>query len=94
MRKRITFLGLCFTLFALLIISSIVLAQGNGFSETFDGSELAGWDRTPGVTVSNGLLNIPPENFTVFPGTWGRNYVRDVDSSFGRRRFYSELRGK
>lgn len=71
MRKRITFLGLCFTLFALLIISSIVLAQGNGFSETFDGSELAGWDRTPGVTVSNGLLNIPPENFTVFPGTWG-----------------------
>jgi len=54
-----------------LAISSIVLAQGNGFTETFDDPELSGWEHTPGVEVRNGILSIPSESFVAAPGLWG-----------------------
>ncbi|MBL6961466.1 MAG: hypothetical protein ISR59_10170 [Anaerolineales bacterium] len=55
----------------LMVTLPIAFAQGGGFTEEFDDTNLAGWDRTPDIEVRNGTLHIPPENFVGLPGVWG-----------------------
>jgi hypothetical protein len=46
-------------------------AQGEGFTETFDDPQLPGWEYSPEVIVSNGVLRIAPGNFAARPDPWG-----------------------
>jgi hypothetical protein len=45
-------------------------AQAGELAETFEQAELAGWERSPGVTVAGGILRIPPGNFAAPLGGW------------------------
>ncbi len=75
MHKRIRLTVAC--LLALLLTGALALsaaAQGEGFSETFDNPELPGWERSPEVIVSGGVLRIAPANFAARFGSW-----RDFD---------------
>lgn len=49
-------------------------AQGGGFTETFDDPRLPGWEHSPEVIVSGGVLRIAPANFAARLGSW-----RDFD---------------
>lgn len=58
---------------ALLLTGLFVVgavAQGEGFSETFDDPQLPGWEHSPEVVVSDGALRIGPGNFAARMGTW------------------------
>jgi hypothetical protein len=58
---------------ALLLTALFVsraVAQGEGFSETFDDPQLPGWEHSPEVVVSGGVLRIGPGNFAARMGTW------------------------
>ncbi len=46
------------------------LAQSEGFTETFDDLQLPGWEHSPEVIVSNGVLRIAPGNFAARMGSW------------------------
>ena len=54
----------------LLLLPSIIFAQGNGFSETFDDSTLAEWEAPHGVSVENGILKISDDGFALHFGDW------------------------
>lgn len=57
----------------LLIIALFVVpaaAQGEGLNETFDDTQLPGWEHSPEVIVSNGVLRIGPGHFAARMGTW------------------------
>jgi hypothetical protein len=56
------------------------LAQGEGFSETFDDAQLPGWEHSPEVIVSEGFLRIAPGNFAARMGGW-----QDFDLTFKLR---------
>lgn len=58
-------------LFFLCGFFSIVMAQDNSFSETFDDPVLPGWEKSPGAAVSDGILRIEPGNFAIYPASWG-----------------------
>lgn len=45
-------------------------AQSEGFTETFDDPQLAGWEHSPEVIVSRGMLRIAPGNFAARMGGW------------------------
>jgi hypothetical protein len=45
-------------------------AQGEGFTETFDNPQLPGWEHSPEVIVSEGVLRITPANFAARMGGW------------------------
>ncbi len=47
-----------------------VAAQGEGFTENFDDSNLSEWEHTPEVVVSEGALKIGPGNFALRFGNW------------------------
>ncbi|MCP4139849.1 MAG: DUF4956 domain-containing protein [Chloroflexi bacterium] len=53
----------------LLLIPSIALAQGTGFSDSFDNANLPEWE-APGATVSDGVLNISDGGFALHFGDW------------------------
>jgi uncharacterized membrane protein YhiD involved in acid resistance len=64
-----------FLLFVSLILTNgsqtnPVSAQENGFSETFDDPLLPGWEHSPEVIVTNGVLRIGPGNFVAGGGVW------------------------
>ena len=61
---------LIITLLLLFLIPSIALAQGSGFSETFDDSTLAEWEAPHGVTVADGILKITDGGFALHFGDW------------------------
>jgi hypothetical protein len=54
----------------LLLIPTLVLAQGNGFTETFDDSTLTEWEAPHGVSVENGVLKISDGGFALHFGDW------------------------
>ncbi|MEW6092369.1 MAG: DUF4956 domain-containing protein, partial [Chloroflexota bacterium] len=56
------------------------LAQGEGFTETFDDPQLPGWEHSPEVIVSEGVLRIAPGNFAARMGSW-----QDFDLTFKLR---------
>lgn len=45
-------------------------AQGAGFTETFEDSQLPGWEHSPEVVVRDGVLRIAPGNFAARPDSW------------------------
>ena len=65
---------------SILIIALFVfpaMAQGEGFTETFEDTQIPGWEHSPEVIVSNGVLRIAPGNFTARIGVW-----QDFDLTF------------
>lgn len=81
--KRILCLVLAASL--LLVLSSPVLrasAQEEEIRESFDDESLPGWERSQGVSVSDGTLLIPPDNFAIrFEGARGNSYTFDFNWS-------------
>ena len=61
-----TFLTL---IFLLLFIPTIALAQGDGFSDSFDDTNLPEWE-APGATVENGALKLSDGGFALHFGDW------------------------
>ena len=60
---------------AVLVPAGWVFAQGGEFREDFREGSLQGWERSEGVFLSEGALQIPPENFAVrFEGPPGSSY--------------------
>ena len=54
-----------------LIVSPVSAQEGEGGSiETFDDSELPGWERSPEVTVTDGTMKINPGSFAFKGGAW------------------------
>lgn len=70
-RKRISLIALLLSS-ALIIVLFVVpaAAQGEGFTETFDDTQLSDWEHSPEVIVSNGVLRIAPSNFAARSGSW------------------------
>ena len=63
---------LCLLVLALLLVPMMLVnAQTPGFSDSFDTPDLLGWEHTPGVSVSAGILRIEPNNFVSRDGNWG-----------------------
>ncbi len=67
-KTRRTFLTLTFLL--IFLLPSIVLAQGDGFSETFDSPSLTEWELPDGATVEGGVLKMQPGGFALHFGDW------------------------
>lgn len=69
-----TFISLVCVLTALLLAIVVptlpVWAQADGFNETFDDPQLEEWERSPDVTVADGVLRVPPGNFALRFGDW------------------------
>lgn len=67
------------SLIVLLLSSALIIAlfivpvgaQGGSFTETFDDTQLPGWERSPEVIVNNGVLRVAPGNFAARMGVWG-----------------------
>lgn len=67
------------SLIALLLSSTLIIAlfvfpaaaQGEDFTESFDDPQLPGWEHSPEVIVSDGVLRIAPGNFAARMGNWG-----------------------
>jgi photosystem II stability/assembly factor-like uncharacterized protein len=72
MPKRIWSLSFCVAvgLVTAFVLSS-TLAQDGGVHETFDNPDLPGWERSPDVTVADGIVRLSPNNFLAVPGVWG-----------------------
>lgn len=77
--KRIQYLALMASL--LLVLTSpvqLAAAQEGEFRESFEDESLPGWEHSQGVSISEGTLLIPPENFAVrFEGAPGNSYMFD-----------------
>ena len=64
---RILLVGLSITAFMV----GTAAAQGDqGFTETFDDTQLQGWEHAPEVVVTEGVLRIGPAQFAARPGAW------------------------
>lgn len=65
-------LGILFLCAIVILVFFIIpaFAQEEGFSETFDNPQLSGWDHSPEVIVSDGILTIGPWNNAARPGNW------------------------
>jgi len=48
-------------------LTTVGLAQGEGFTETFDDPALPGWERTPNAIVADGVLRIQGEGYAIHP---------------------------
>jgi len=77
------------SLLRVLLLSAIVLpaflinpaaAQQRVVQETFDDPLLPGWEHSPEVIVTDGVLRIGPANFAALMGSWG-----DFDLTFRLR---------
>jgi len=68
-------LSLIFLLLSSALIIALFIvpaaAQGEGFTETFDDTQLPGWEHSPEVVVRDGVLRITPGNFAARMGAWG-----------------------
>lgn len=63
------------TLLIGFVIAALVLApavaQGDqGFTESFDDTQLQGWEHAPEVVAADGALHIGPGQFAAKPGAW------------------------
>ncbi|MBE0685929.1 MAG: DUF1080 domain-containing protein, partial [Anaerolineaceae bacterium] len=66
---RITTLFLC--LAVIMFNPFLAAAQADqGFTESFDDSELSGWEHAPEVIVTDGVLRIGPAQFAAPMGGW------------------------
>ena len=63
-------LGLLIPTLILLAVCFPAAGQEGPFEDPFDNPELPGWERTPNVTVTEGLLRIPQGGFASPHGAW------------------------
>lgn len=69
--KTISILGLLFSSILLLaLFVAPVAAQEGDFTETFEDTQLQGWEHSPEVVVREGVLRIAPGNFAARLGAW------------------------
>ncbi len=62
--------------------TQLVSAQADEIRESFDNESLQGWDHSEGVFVSEGALQVPPDNFAVrFTGPPGTSISFDFKRS-------------
>src|SRR4030042_502209 len=64
---RILFIGL---IGAAWVVTPTLGQVDQGFTDTFDDSQLPGWEHSPEVIVSNGVLQISPGQFAARQGAW------------------------
>ena len=64
--------GLLLALVVLAMVFSSTAAQEEGFQERFDNTGLDGWEHSPEVVVTDGVLRISPGNFAMRMGDWGQ----------------------
>ncbi len=57
-------------LLLLAALTTVALAQGEGFSETFDNPDLPGWEHSPNAQVVDRGLRIESGGFAFHPGGW------------------------
>ncbi len=70
-RKNVTLIVLLLSSILILALFAFpALAQGEGFTEAFDDTQLPGWEHSPEVIVSEGVLRIAPGNFAARMGIW------------------------
>ena len=62
--------GFCIALLFISLIQTPAFAQDGGFTETFDGPDINGWEFSPGAQLTDGNLVISPHNFAARFGTW------------------------
>ena len=84
--KRLLISSLFVLLTALLLFISPALAQTGGFSETFDDSNLTGWEREGDTIVEGGILKISPPGMVTKRGSWS-NITLTVKLRFGTSGF-------
>lgn len=46
-------------------------SQDGPFEDTFDNPDLPGWQHTPNVSVTDGVLRVEPGGFASPEGRWG-----------------------
>lgn len=81
-KRTLTLIATMSILLAVLIPTGWVCAQGGEFREEFGEGALQGWERSEGVFLSEGALQIPPENFAVrFEGPPGNSFEFDFKRS-------------
>lgn len=67
---------------ATLVPARISSAQGGEIRESFENETLQGWEHSEGITIFEGALQIPPENFAVrFDGPPGSSIEFDFQRS-------------
>lgn len=70
-KKLIVFLsGLIIVVLTVSILFDPGYAQENGFTESFDDSELTGWELSPEASVADGVLRIKSGGFALRFGDW------------------------
>jgi hypothetical protein len=81
--KRTLYLATILTLaLAVLVPAGLGYAQDGEYRESFESESLPGWEQSEGVSVSDGSLQIPPENFAVrFEGRPGNSIEFDFKRS-------------
>jgi len=73
--KRVHYLIIICIALAILVPTGQAAAQGGEFREDFEDAALLGWEHSEGISVSEGTLLIPPENFAVrFEGAPGNSF--------------------
>ena len=77
MKTKLKVRNFIWLLVVLMVSLGLAHAQDAGFTETFDDPAMPGWDRSPGVTVEDGVMRIEPNNSVGRPGEWG-NYTLSV----------------
>ncbi|MEW5941077.1 MAG: DUF4956 domain-containing protein [Chloroflexota bacterium] len=90
-KRNLLSLVLLAGLIVLLASPASVLAQENGFTETFDDSSLPGWERHPDATaVVDGVLQINPGGFALHFGDWSEitltvkvNFAAEAEAVIG-----------
>ena len=70
-QKLISILVLLFSsILILALFVAPVAAQEGDFTETFEDTQLQGWEHSPEVVVREGVLRIAPGNFAARLGAW------------------------
>jgi hypothetical protein len=78
---QILFTFMCLLL-VVLVPAGVIFAQGGEFQEDFEDGSLEGWEHSEGVIISEGSLQIPPDNFAVrFEGLPGTAFAFDFKRS-------------
>jgi photosystem II stability/assembly factor-like uncharacterized protein len=84
-----------FLLIVLLVGSTALpaLGQDGPFEDSFDDPELPGWQHTPKVYVTNGVLRVEPGGFASPEGTWGafELIMRARYTGFGEMAFFYNM---
>jgi len=70
MKKRYLIVILLIPIAILVCLTDPAAAQGEAFSETFDDPLMPGWEHSPEVIVTDGVLRIGPGNFAALMGAW------------------------